>query len=267
MTSRKRPPVPRLALLLFALIVALGGAAGTVAISSEPSEGTITVAEPTAWSGSVQGESLGAACGQPGSESTGRCDAFTLNVDVDPKYWESFEGGAEVAFTPTAGAATANLNALVFDSEGNEVASAAATTPGGDKLTIKEASRAGSPYRIVIYNRGPGTAPSPVSTDTTEYKASARVESRAKTPTNGGTSDAPIPAAPVSDAPCIDGKAAGVFPCENVDLKSFLPISSLGGVTPGASGDETVDDAANDRLNDIWGWVDPETKREYAIVG
>lgn len=52
---------------------------------------------------------------------------------------------------------------------------------------------------------------------------------------------------------CEDGTAA-MFPCEGVDLLSFLPISELGG-------GRGVD------LNDIWGWTDPQTGREYALVG
>ena len=51
---------------------------------------------------------------------------------------------------------------------------------------------------------------------------------------------------------CTDGYAAG-FPCRNVDLLAFLPISDLG------PGDYWV--------NDLWGWTDPETGKEYALVG
>lgn len=52
---------------------------------------------------------------------------------------------------------------------------------------------------------------------------------------------------------CKEGRA-GVFPCNNIDLLSFLPIGEIGG-GPGT------------RLNDIWGWTDPDTGREYALVG
>ncbi|MFQ5679016.1 MAG: choice-of-anchor B family protein [Gemmatimonadota bacterium] len=52
---------------------------------------------------------------------------------------------------------------------------------------------------------------------------------------------------------CSDGSAA-LFDCRNVNLLSFVPISALGG-TRGAE------------ANDIWGWTDPETGREYALVG
>lgn len=53
-----------------------------------------------------------------------------------------------------------------------------------------------------------------------------------------------------SATPCIDGTAAG-YPCANVDLMSFLPLGSIGG----GSG------------NDIWGWTDPDTGKEYALMG
>lgn len=51
-----------------------------------------------------------------------------------------------------------------------------------------------------------------------------------------------------------DGGAAALFDCNNVDMLSFLPIRSIGG-------ERGVE------LNDIWGWTDPETDREYALVG
>jgi choice-of-anchor B domain-containing protein len=52
---------------------------------------------------------------------------------------------------------------------------------------------------------------------------------------------------------CTGGFAAG-YPCLNVDLLAYLPISSIGGTSG-------ID------LNDIWGWVDPITGKEYALVG
>ena len=59
---------------------------------------------------------------------------------------------------------------------------------------------------------------------------------------------------PLSSAPCINGSAdvgALSFPCENVDLISFLPLADIGG----------------GNANDIWGWTDPLTGKEYAILG
>lgn len=52
---------------------------------------------------------------------------------------------------------------------------------------------------------------------------------------------------------CEDG-TADQFSCERVDILSFLPVSDIGG----GRGAET---------NDVWGWTDPDTGREYAIVG
>ncbi|MGH7502161.1 MAG: choice-of-anchor B family protein [Longimicrobiales bacterium] len=52
---------------------------------------------------------------------------------------------------------------------------------------------------------------------------------------------------------CANGEAEG-FACGNVDLLAFLPIAAIGG-EPG------------EHVSDLWGWTDPETKREYALVG
>ncbi len=49
---------------------------------------------------------------------------------------------------------------------------------------------------------------------------------------------------------CADG-LAGAYPCYNVDLLSFLPLSAIGGGMG----------------NDIWGWTDPSTGHEYALMG
>ena len=52
---------------------------------------------------------------------------------------------------------------------------------------------------------------------------------------------------------CSEGEAS-VFGCNDMDLVAYLPVSALGG-------------ERGTRLNDIWGWTDPETEREYALVG
>lgn len=54
----------------------------------------------------------------------------------------------------------------------------------------------------------------------------------------------------LSGVPCVDGDAAG-YPCNNVDLEAFVPLADMDGVF----------------ANSIWGWTDPETDREYALVG
>lgn len=54
-------------------------------------------------------------------------------------------------------------------------------------------------------------------------------------------------------ADCEEG-SAHVFDCSEINLVSFLPVHAIGG-------DRGV------RTNDIWGWTDPETGKEYALVG
>ena len=52
---------------------------------------------------------------------------------------------------------------------------------------------------------------------------------------------------------CAEGEAS-LFGCSDVDLVSFVPVEDLGG-------------ARGVRVSDVWGWTDPETERDYAIVG
>ena len=53
-----------------------------------------------------------------------------------------------------------------------------------------------------------------------------------------------------AQTPCIDGMAGG-FPCQNINLLSFVEGSDIGG----------------GEMNDIWGWVDPTDGTEYVIIG
>lgn len=52
---------------------------------------------------------------------------------------------------------------------------------------------------------------------------------------------------------CAEGKASG-FDCSDVDLLSFVSIGDIGG-------------GKGIRMNDVWGWTDPESGREYALAG
>lgn len=54
----------------------------------------------------------------------------------------------------------------------------------------------------------------------------------------------------IAQTPCENGTAAG-FPCENYDLMSIITLSDM--------------DA--DSGNDSWGWTDPDTGKEYALMG
>src|SRR5215212_573323 len=71
-------------------------------------------------------------------------------------------------------------------------------------------------------------------------------------PIGGGPNGQPNsqPLLAMGKTSCVGGMA-GTFPCHNVDLASFLPLSDIGGGS----------------VNDVWGWTDPLTGKEYAIVG
>ena len=56
--------------------------------------------------------------------------------------------------------------------------------------------------------------------------------------------------APQAATPCVAG-FAGSYPCENVDLLAFMPLSTFGSTSG----------------NDSWGWTDPLTSKEYALMG
>ncbi len=58
------------------------------------------------------------------------------------------------------------------------------------------------------------------------------------------------PLVKMSLTPCVNGMA-GTFPCRNVDLASLLPLADIGGGTG----------------SDLWGWTDPLTGKEYALMG
>jgi choice-of-anchor B domain-containing protein len=62
--------------------------------------------------------------------------------------------------------------------------------------------------------------------------------------------NAGAPTEPLSDVPCVGGMA-GPFPCDGVDLLSFVPQKAFDGAG----------------VSDIWGWTDPETGDEYVFFG
>lgn len=62
---------------------------------------------------------------------------------------------------------------------------------------------------------------------------------------------AELQAAPEGQAKCINGVAAGTYQCSNVDMLDHLWLEDLG----------------LSFANDMWGWTDPATGKDYAIVG
>ena len=62
-----------------------------------------------------------------------------------------------------------------------------------------------------------------------------------------------IPSIVGAEVVCKDGEADR-FDCSNVDMLSFLSVADLGG-------------SRGVEVNDLWGWTDPETGREWALIG
>ena len=74
-------------------------------------------------------------------------------------------------------------------------------------------------------------------------------------PDDSGFVEPPVdtaPAVPGGFRACSDG-VAGDFPCSGMDLMSKLTLLEIG-LTEGS-------------VNDVWGWTDPETGTEWALVG
>lgn len=55
----------------------------------------------------------------------------------------------------------------------------------------------------------------------------------------------------VTNAPCLNGRSADTYPCKHIDLLAYLPLSEFNSTA----------------ANDIWGWTDPDTGQEYALLG
>lgn len=64
-------------------------------------------------------------------------------------------------------------------------------------------------------------------------------------------SQCPINKRFMSDVKCVNGKA-GEYDCNNIDMKSFVPIAELG---------STYD------ASDSWGWTDPDTGALFSDGG
>ncbi|TDB77059.1 choice-of-anchor B family protein [Micromonospora sp. KC723] len=95
---------------------------------------------------------------------------------------------------------------------------------------------------LTVSMLGPGAASVAHSPDTPAGRASAQEFMAQREPTQR--------MAAAAEVTCANGQAAG-YPCRNVDLLSFMPLANMGG----------------SQANDIWGWTDSATGKEYALVG
>jgi choice-of-anchor B domain-containing protein len=59
-----------------------------------------------------------------------------------------------------------------------------------------------------------------------------------------------VPSAIRHATPCVDGMA-DIYPCSNIDLYAFVPVGDFSATS----------------TNSLWGWTDPQTSTEYALIG
>jgi len=232
--GKKRSSVPWAAVVAAAAL-AIGGTAAVTVIAADPSSGTITKDKPMiGWQGKNFASSLLPLPEDRTAEAVctvpEQCDSFDLTVDLADDHWDGATGGVEISISWKS--EEDDFDLYVYQGAGNTVGSS--VTAGGttERVFIENAN---GDYQVKVV---------PWDVIDSDYIGGARLESRAKVDSD------PVPTEPVSNLDCEDG-FAGPFPCDGVDLEGFLPNSTIGG----------------GNLNDIWGWTDPKTGREYAIVG
>ncbi|MGD9524833.1 MAG: choice-of-anchor B family protein [Gemmatimonadales bacterium] len=175
-------------------------------------------------------------------------------------------GNGEDQVVATAGGATAAITVRVQQVPVSVAVTANRTTLGAAletaqvQATVRDANNRAIPGATPTFA---STLPEALPVDAAGRVTAAAQGSALITATVGALSgsiqvnaafNGPLgPAITGQAVPCVGG-SAGPFPCSGVSLQSYLPITALGG---GAGID----------LNDIWGWTDPTTAREYALVG
>jgi choice-of-anchor B domain-containing protein len=80
------------------------------------------------------------------------------------------------------------------------------------------------------------------------FLSGCSLESGPSNANDNGEQDTNLEAA---NNPCENNLTAELYPCANISLYAHISPKDLGG----------------QQVNDIWGWVDPETSKEYALVG
>ena len=259
MSASSRPSLKRFAVLA-AVLLLITGAIGAAATASDPEGGTLSTKQPQlTWTGEATKQTRNYFEPRPECELevTTVCDRYTLKVDVDPAHWEGNAGGAEVLISWTD--AEDDFDLFVYQGT-KKVGESANSDTTSERVFIPSANREDGDYTVLVSAFDTNEDPAP-------YGGGVRLESRAAV--GSGPSGGEVPDEPLSNLKCTNGMA-GPFPCDEVDLASFLPVSELGGSRPLPQLEEvdsTIGSLANDSLNDIWGWVDPQTKREYALVG
>jgi choice-of-anchor B domain-containing protein len=132
---------------------------------------------------------------------------------------------------------TVTLSAAVRDSNARTVPGQAVTWSSDDPVALP-VDAAG---RVTAARLGSATITAASGPVSATVGISVNVTGPVGGPVTGGV------------VPCAGGQA-GPFPCTGLDLLAYLPVGALGG-GPGVD------------LNDLWGWTDPVTGTEWAVVG
>lgn len=131
------------------------------------------------------------------------------------------------------------LQPVAADSNGNAIAGSAFTYASTNPAAVHVSSQG------MVTANGPGSAD--ISAAAGALSASRTFTVTITGPEGGAVSGGTIP--------CVGGMA-GAFRCDRMDLVAYLPLAGLGASA-----------AQGDFLNDMWGWTDPSTNTEYALVG
>ena len=177
-----------------------------------------------------QGGSLFPFVSTPNTQFGGALASAGKDVVVGAQGANQFRGAVFRFTLDTAGVATA-VTRMVYDSTKIQGGFGGTLAAGADFLVAGMGQADFAEGRAVIVAKGPAGR----LTQTTLRGQVFRPAAIAGT-----------------EAQCTDGKV-GEFDCRQTNLLALVPTAEMGGGTA--------------RLNTVWGWTDPETGKEYAIVG
>jgi choice-of-anchor B domain-containing protein len=91
--------------------------------------------------------------------------------------------------------------------------------------------------------------------DLTDDRLHARIHDQ-KVVDMAANDSSDIPTEQTGFTPCVENMA-GAFPCDGIDLLSFIPLADLGFVETSALGGGA---------SDLWGWTSPGSGKEYVLI-
>jgi choice-of-anchor B domain-containing protein len=223
------------------------GSAATLSAVVKDSDGNILPSAAVAWTiaapgiitvDGTSGVVTAVANGTMAVRATSGSAQSSIDVTVAQVPVSLSLGAATTGFS-LVGSSTM-LQPVAADSNGN-------TINGISSLTFASTNASA----VHVTNQGMVTANGSGSAD-----ISVAVGSLSSSATFSVTITGPVGSAILGgEVPCVGGMA-GPFTCDRMDLVSYLPLAGLG-----------ANAAESDWMNDMWGWTDPSTSKEYALVG